>query len=207
MIINFPVNQNKYAEYCVDCHQEGGIATKTVPGNVPLVHCSFCGKDNERAIIIDPALHWWLDEKGQYWHKSVGIMIVNKEGKVLVIERAKFPPGYSLPAGHIDNGENPATAVKREAYEEVGLTIHKPQLVLETAIHGDSCRRGCDDHMWQLFVAAMPVSQTVQYEENEARAAVWMNVDELKKQNVPYAMRHLISNYKQEIDEAVGLMI
>jgi 8-oxo-dGTP pyrophosphatase MutT (NUDIX family) len=47
---------------------------------------------------------------------------------VILIENIKphKPPLYGFPGGYIENGETPEEAAKREAEEEVGITIHRP---------------------------------------------------------------------------------
>lgn len=53
-------------------------------------------------------------------HTSVG-MFVYKGDKLLLIERKKFPFGFAVPAGHVDNDHDFETAALRELKEEVGL--------------------------------------------------------------------------------------
>jgi ADP-ribose pyrophosphatase YjhB (NUDIX family) len=48
-----------------------------------------------------------------------GGVVIGKDGKVLVVsQRGK---SWSLPKGHIDEGEDLLTAAKREIYEESGV--------------------------------------------------------------------------------------
>lgn len=48
----------------------------------------------------------------------------NGEGKILVVNQVVNQKGtsWSLPKGHIDAGENPIDAAKREIHEESGIT-------------------------------------------------------------------------------------
>lgn len=58
-------------------------------------------------------------------------VLVEREGKVLLVRRA-IPPEegrWTLPAGFIDAGENPARAAERECLEETGLHVHVVALV------------------------------------------------------------------------------
>jgi ADP-ribose pyrophosphatase YjhB (NUDIX family) len=60
---------------------------------------------------------------------SAGGVVVNTEGKVLVVKqqgrgKVKGPDigiSWSLPKGHIESGEDPKDAAKREIYEESGI--------------------------------------------------------------------------------------
>ena len=51
------------------------------------------------------------------------VMIMNKEGKVLVQDRIKDWKGLSLPGGHIEDGESFVDSAVREIKEETGLDI------------------------------------------------------------------------------------
>ena len=51
----------------------------------------------------------------------VGMMILNKQNKILVGKRLDHPSGYwQMPQGGIDKKENPKDAVWREMKEEIG---------------------------------------------------------------------------------------
>ncbi len=52
--------------------------------------------------------------------KSAGGVVLNKKGEVLVVNQRGV--AWSLPKGHIDQGEDAITAAKREIYEESGVT-------------------------------------------------------------------------------------
>ncbi|MBI1974351.1 MAG: NUDIX domain-containing protein [Candidatus Zambryskibacteria bacterium] len=52
--------------------------------------------------------------------KSAGGVVVNSEGKVLVVNQKG--DSWSLPKGHIDMREDAITAAKREVYEESGIS-------------------------------------------------------------------------------------
>jgi 8-oxo-dGTP pyrophosphatase MutT (NUDIX family) len=59
--------------------------------------------------------------------RSAGGVVLNSEGKVLVV--SQHGTSWSLPKGHIDPGEDPLSAAKREIYEESG--INDLQLIRE----------------------------------------------------------------------------
>jgi ADP-ribose pyrophosphatase YjhB (NUDIX family) len=51
--------------------------------------------------------------------KSAGGVVVNKGGQILVVNQNGKT--WSLPKGHLDEGEDEITAAKREIYEESGI--------------------------------------------------------------------------------------
>lgn len=51
--------------------------------------------------------------------RSAGGVVTNPHGHVLVV--SQHGTSWSLPKGHIDRGEDPLTAAKREIYEESGI--------------------------------------------------------------------------------------
>ena len=63
------------------------------------------------------------------YRPCVGIMVLNREGKVWAGRRIVEPDGemegatqlWQMPQGGIDKGEDPATASLRELYEETGM--------------------------------------------------------------------------------------
>ena len=55
--------------------------------------------------------------------KSAGGVILNKERKIAVVSQSGLT--WSLPKGHIDDGEDELGAAIREIYEETGITSLK----------------------------------------------------------------------------------
>ena len=55
------------------------------------------------------------------YRPCVGIMLVNRDGRVFVAKRADMPGDHwQMPQGGIDDGETPRAAALRELHEEVG---------------------------------------------------------------------------------------
>jgi len=61
---------------------------------------------------------------------TVGALIVNKEGKILLTKSHKWFDKYTLPGGHIEVGETMRDAVIREVREEVGLDVEVAEMLL-----------------------------------------------------------------------------
>ena len=58
---------------------------------------------------------------GPEYRRGVGIMLLNREGRVFVAERTDTPGAWQMPQGGIDAGEDPAAAARRELAEETGI--------------------------------------------------------------------------------------
>src|SRR5437016_12632978 len=65
-----------------------------------------------------------------YPEPTVGALIVNKEGKILLTKSHKWFDKYTLPGGHIEVGETMKDAVIREVKEEVGLDVEAAEMLL-----------------------------------------------------------------------------
>jgi nucleoside triphosphatase len=65
-----------------------------------------------------------------YPEPTVGALIVNKEGKILLAKSHKWFDKYTLPGGHIEVGETMKEAVAREVKEEVGLDVEVAEMLL-----------------------------------------------------------------------------
>lgn len=62
---------------------------------------------------------------------GVGVLILDEAGKILLVQRAMPPEQgkWSLPAGYVDAGEDPAATAVREALEETHLRVETVGLV------------------------------------------------------------------------------
>src|SRR6058998_1197627 len=65
-----------------------------------------------------------------YPEPTVGALIVNPEGKILLAKSHKWFDKYTLPGGHIEVGETMKEAVIREVKEEVGLDVEVAEMLL-----------------------------------------------------------------------------
>ncbi len=64
---------------------------------------------------------------------GVGIIIENDKKQILIGKRiGSHAPFYSIPGGSLEIGETFEQAAIREAKEELGITIHAPQVIAVT---------------------------------------------------------------------------
>ena len=111
---------------------------------------------------------------------SVGIIVRNDAGDILVIERKKFPFGHAAPAGHIDEFGSPELAARGELKEEVNLSIVSMELVIENQLVSNHCRRfGGDHHYWWVFDAV--VEGEIVPSATETKNVFFANADTLQR--------------------------
>jgi ADP-ribose pyrophosphatase YjhB (NUDIX family) len=76
--------------------------------------------------------------------KVAAAVLIEQEGRILLARRANEPYRglWTLPAGFVDAGEDPARAAERECLEETGLSV-RVKCVLDV-IAGQEHERGAD---------------------------------------------------------------
>lgn len=110
-------------------------------------------------------------------HTSVGVLIFC-DGKLLLIERKRFPMGFAPPAGHVDDDHSFDEAARRELQEEVGISGACLSLVIEGR-KDNPCRRERGLwHYWRIYQANVDVNELT-LSDAEARSAKWCDREEL----------------------------
>jgi nucleoside triphosphatase len=85
---------------------------------------------------MSASAHQRVSQDQVYPEPTVGALIVNKEGKILLAKSHKWFDKYTLPGGHIELGETIEEAIKREVKEEVGLDVEVVEfLTMQEAIY------------------------------------------------------------------------
>lgn len=67
----------------------------------------------------------------QQYRLNVGIMIVNREQKILAGDAFHYPGEWMMPQGGIDPAESVHDAMQRELFEETGIQMHQVRLIRE----------------------------------------------------------------------------
>lgn len=118
-------------------------------------------------------------------HLSVGAIIKNEKGEILMIDRLKQPFGWACPAGHIDEEEEPEQALLREVKEETGLDIisyKEFNINYSSDNYSDApqepCSRGIKFHMW--FIYDVVATGELIFKADEVKAIKWCSIDEIK---------------------------
>ena len=114
---------------------------------------------------------------GKCDHTSVG-MLVWKEGRLLLIERMKFPFGFAPPAGHVDGDSSFEIAAKRELEEEVGLETKEMNLRIKGRMENKCRRKDGSWHYWKIY--EMEVTGELKRSESETKKAGFFSLEEIK---------------------------
>jgi ADP-ribose pyrophosphatase YjhB (NUDIX family) len=122
--------------------------------------------------------------------KVAAAVLVERDGRVLLVRRANEPFRglWTLPAGFVDAGEDPAQAASRECLEETGLTVRITRVL--DVIAGREHQRGADF----IIVYSADILSGDLVPADDADAAEWFNRDQLP----PLAFRatHLVLEKK-----------
>jgi ADP-ribose pyrophosphatase YjhB (NUDIX family) len=111
-------------------------------------------------------------------HTSVG-MLVRKKEEILLIERARFPFGYAIPAGHVDGDKSFEEAAKRELKEEVGLEPTNMKKIYEGRRENPCRREGGNWHLWKIYEVS--TEGEVDRSIDETKRANWFTKEEISK--------------------------
>ncbi len=201
MKVDFDIGADSYSEYCPSCKSKNSCSI--INGSSKRFACDNCGARNERLLIIDNGLDWWIDDNKNYCHRSVGILLSNPDNEILFFKLNKFPFGLTIPAGHVDYDESPKEAIIRETKEEVNLDIRNPKLIKEVMIEGDSCRQGSDLHYWHVFTKEVEKTCTdaLEIDSSEGLDPVWLSFKDIKGEleNMPKAMKFIFGKYGSDV--------
>lgn len=122
-----------------------------------------------------------LSKEKKKMHYSVGALI-EKDGKYLLIDRAKPPFGFAGLAGHIDEGETEIEALLREVKEESGLAVEEYELLFEEELDWNVCSKGIEGHYWYLFKCE--ASGAVKMDSAEEKSIGWYTKEQIANLNL-----------------------
>ena len=115
-------------------------------------------------------------------------LILIKDNKILLLRRFNtgFQDGnYSVPAGHVDEGESVSNAVVREAQEELGINIDKQDMTLAHVMHRKATDQS-DERLDFFFTAQKFEGEIKNVEPNKCDDLSWFDIDALPNNIIPY---------------------
>jgi len=186
----------KEHRFCVDCRAED--VNQVRENGKAVYHCNVCGHTNPRAIYFYRHKSW-EDETGELWHESSGVFVKNQDNKYLFFKRTEFPILLTIPSGHVDTGESPELAGKRELEEESGIVADRLVKLGTEKVIGDSCSSGADSHVCHTYFLKLDKDEKVTLSD-EGEKALWLTLDEVESRGLVFGIDHIIKIYRQELD-------
>ena len=107
--------------------------------------------------------------------KVAAAVLIEQDGRVLLVRRANDPFRglWTLPAGFVNGGEDPAEAATRECLEETGLSVRITRVL--DVIAGQEHERGADF----IIVYLADVVSGELFAADDADAAEWFARNDL----------------------------
>lgn len=124
---------------------------------------------------------------------TVGALIVNPKGEILLIKSHKWHNKYVIPGGHIELGEKMEEALKREVKEETGLNVYDPKPLHIQEFIFDKAFFKKKHFIFHNFAVRTRDLQ-VQLNE-EAQSYVWVSPQEALKLPLEPYTRQTVKNY------------
>ncbi len=116
---------------------------------------------------------------------TVSAVVLNERGEILLGQRSDNHR-WSVIAGMMDPGEQPADAVVREVYEETAVHIAIDRLA-GVALHEVTYPNGDLCHMVNTWFRCRAVGGEARVNDDESSAVGWFAPDDLPAMN-PYAL-------------------
>jgi len=112
-------------------------------------------------------------------NKSVGILVWNENGGLLLIERKKYNFGFAPPAGHLDD-DSWEEAAGKELKEEAGLKSQSLKPLLEMELQNPCRRSGGDRHLWRVYKVEGLENQNITLSADETKSYLWADAAKLR---------------------------
>ncbi len=142
--------------------------------------------------------------KRQFPEPTVGALIFNLKGEILLIKSHKWKDKYVIPGGHIELGEKIEDTIKREVKEETGLDIYDIEFIcFQEFIF--------DDAFWKKkhFIFLDYTCKTDSFivkPNSEGQEYIWTPLEAaLKLQIEPYT-KNVIEAFIKKLHKNIGVL-
>ena len=137
----------------------------------------------------------------QYPEATVGALVVNPKGEVLIVRSSKWNDKFTVPGGHIELGELAEDAIQREVKEETGLDVDAVKLlVVQQAIYPNHyCKH---EHFIFLDYLCKAMSQNVQLDGRELQSYVWIKPEDALTLDLEEYTRNFVVKFLEESKES-----
>ena len=108
---------------------------------------------------------------------TIGAVIFNNEGKILLMKSHKWHGKYIIPCGHVEFGETLEQAVEREVREETGLKVEKIEFIRYGEMISSDEFFDKKRHFVSLNFSCQTKEQNVHL-NSEAQSYVWTSLEQ-----------------------------
>jgi nucleoside triphosphatase len=132
-----------------------------------------------------------------YPEATVGALVVNERGEVLIVRSHKWGDKYTVPGGHIELGERAEDAIRREVKEETGLEAEPVELlIVQQAIYPKYFHK--HEHYVFMDYVLKANSSKVQLDGRELQDYVWVRPEEALKLDLEEYTRNFVLKYLEK---------
>ena len=133
-----------------------------------------------------------------YPEATVGALIVNDRGEVLLVHSHKWGEKYTVPGGHIELGERAEDAIVREVKEETGLeSVAEDLLIVQQAIYPKDYHK--HEHYIFLDYVCKATSDAVKLDGRELQSYVWVRPEAALKLDLEEYTRRFVARYLEKL--------
>ncbi len=130
----------------------------------------------------------------KYPEPTVGALILNDAGEILLVQSFKWKNFWSVPGGHIELGERAEEAVKREVKEEVGLDVEPVKmLMVQQAVYPKNFL--APRHFIFMDFLCHTKSSEVKLDKWEIQESKWVTPEEALQEKLEEFTRNLVEKY------------
>jgi nucleoside triphosphatase len=134
-----------------------------------------------------------MERKQIFPEPTVGALIENGEGKVLLCDSHKWPGIYTVPGGHVELGETCEDALIRECKEEVGLDVTVIELLsIQQVIHPKEFWNNDAHFIFFDYLCRMQGKQEAKVDSDEIQSIIWVDPKEALELRIDRYLKHFI---------------
>ena len=136
-----------------------------------------------------------------YPEPTVGAVIFNKEGKMLLVKSYKWFDKFTIPGGHVELGETLKKALMREVKEEVGLNVEVGEIInIDEAIFSSEFAKR--KHFIFVDFICKCKNDKIVLDENEIQSYVWIDPKEALKLDLESFIRKSLEKYLEKFSKS-----
>jgi len=135
----------------------------------------------------------------RYPEATVGALVVNPKGEVLIVRSSKWADKHTVPGGHIELGESGEDAIRREVKEETGLDVEVLKLLLvQQAIYPKYyCKH--EHFVFMDYLCRTPDTR-VKLDERELQHYLWIHPCRALELDLEEYTRNFVVAYLKECE-------